>query len=175
VRVHVEYHSANEVYEKVLSNAADVGLVAYPVKDQRLMIVPMRQEPLVLICSPDHPFAKLKSIKLKALNGQQLISFEPDTPARKALDKAFNEQGVTVHRSMEFDSVETVKRAVEINAGISLVPLSTVTVEIERQSLALVEISDSRFFRPTAAIYKMRRELSPALKQFLETLKDGNE
>jgi RNA polymerase sigma-70 factor (ECF subfamily) len=57
--------------------------------------------------------------------------------------------------------------------GIAMVPLSTVTLEIERQSLALVEISDSRFFRPTAAICKWERVHSPALKQFLETLKDG--
>ena len=82
-----------------------------------------------------------------------------------------NEHGVAGYHAMEFDNVETVKRAVEIDAGISIVPHSTVTQEIEKQSLALVEISDGQFFRPTAAIYKKNRVLSPALKQFLENLK----
>jgi DNA-binding transcriptional LysR family regulator len=173
VNVHVEYRSSNRVYEDVLSNVVDVGLIAYPLKDPKLVIVPLSKEPLVLICSPNHPFAQLKSIKLKQLTGQKLISFDPDTPTRKALDRILNEHGVEVHHAMEFDNVETVKRAVEIDAGISIVPQSTVTQEIEKQSLALVEISDGQFFRPTAAIYKKNRVLSPALKQFLAILKGG--
>jgi DNA-binding transcriptional LysR family regulator len=173
VNVHVEYRSSNRVYDDVLSNVVDVGLIAYPIKDPKLVIVPLSKEPLVLICSPNHPFAQLKSIKLKQLTGQKLISFDPDTPTRKALDRILNEHGVEVHHAMEFDNVETVKRAVEIDAGISIVPQSTVTQEIEKQSLALVEISDGQFFRPTAAIYKKNRVLSPALKQFLAILKGG--
>jgi len=175
VNVHVEYRNASLVYEDVLCNVADLGLVAYPVTDPRLIIVPLRKEPLVLICSPQHPFAELKSITLKELNGQKLISFEPDTPTRKALDKILNRHGVTAEHVMEFDNVETVKRAVEIGAGISIVPLSTVAKEIEKQSLAVVEISDGEFFRPIAAIYKKHRVLSPAIKQFLAILKAGNE
>jgi DNA-binding transcriptional LysR family regulator len=173
VNVHVEYRSSNRVYEDVLSNVVDVGLIAYPLKDPKLVIVPLNKEPLVLVCSPQHPFAQLKSIKLKQLTGQKLISFDPDTPTRKALDKILDQHGVEVHHAMEFDNVETVKRAVEIDAGISIVPQSTVTQEIEKQSLALVEISDGQFFRPTAAIYKKNRVLSPALKQFLAILKGG--
>ena len=171
VNVHVEYRSSNRVYDDVLSNVVDVGLIAYPLKDPKLVIVPLNKEPLVLICSPNHPFAELKSIKLKQLNGQKFISFDPDTPTRKALDKILDQHGVEVHHAMEFDNVETVKRAVEIDAGISIVPQSTVTQEIEKQSLALVEISDGEFYRPTDAIYKKSRVLSPALKQFLANLK----
>ncbi len=49
----------------MLSNVVDLGLVAYPIKDPKLEIVGFRKDPLVLICHPQHPFAKLKSIKLK--------------------------------------------------------------------------------------------------------------
>ena len=73
---------------------------------------------------------------------------------------------------MEFDNVETVKRAVEIDAGISIVPQGTVAQEIEKQTLAAVAIEDGEFFRPLAAIYKKNRVLSPAMKQFLTILKD---
>jgi DNA-binding transcriptional LysR family regulator len=73
---------------------------------------------------------------------------------------------------MEFDNVETVKRAVEIDAGISIVPLGTVTQEIAKQTLAAVEIEDGEFYRPLAAIYKKNKVLSPAMKQFLTILKD---
>jgi DNA-binding transcriptional LysR family regulator len=173
VNIHVEYRRANQVYEDVLSNVVDLGLVAYPMKDSKLEIVPLRKEPLVLICHPQHPFAKKQSIRLKALQGQNIISFEPDTPTRKALDKILREHGVEVKHVMEFDNVETVKRAVEIDAGISIVPEGTVIQELDKQTLASVLIEDGQFFRPLAAIYKKNRVLSPAMKQFLATLKDA--
>ena len=172
VNVHVEYRRANQVYDDVLSNVVDLGLVAYPVKDSKIEIVPLRKEPLVLIAHPQHPFAKQKSIKLKQLAGQKVIGFEPDIPTRKALDKILKEHEVEVKHVMEFDNVETVKRAVEIDAGISIVPIGTVTQEISKQTLAAVTIEDGDFFRPLAAIYKKNKVLSPAMKQFLTILKD---
>ena len=172
VNVHVEYRRANQVYEDVFSNVVDLGLVAYPQKDTKLEIVPLRKEPLVLICHPQHPFARQKTVKLKNMVGQKVIGFEPDIPTRKALDKILREHGVDVKHVMEFDNVETVKRAVEIDAGISIVPLGTVLQEVSKQTLAAIEIDDGEFYRPLAAIYKKNKVLSPAMKQFLTILKD---
>ena len=171
VNVHIEYRRANQVYEDVLCNAADLGLVAYPAKDPAIEIIPLRKEPLVLICHPQHPFAKLKSVKLKALAGQKIIGFEPDIPTRKALDKILKEHGVEVKHVMEFDNVEAVKRAVEIDAGVSIVPMGTIGQEISKQTLIAVPIGDGDFYRPLAAIYKKDKVLSPAMKQFLAILK----
>ena len=172
VNIHVEYRRANQVYEDVLSNVVDMGLIAYPTKDAKLEIVPLRKEPLVVICHPQHPFAKQKSVKLKSLAEQKIIGFEPDIPTRKALDKILKQHGVEVRHAMEFDNVETVKRAVEIDAGISIVPLGTVDQEISKQTLAALPIDDGDFFRPLAAIYKKNKVLSPAMKQFLGILKE---
>jgi DNA-binding transcriptional LysR family regulator len=173
VNIHVEYRRANQVYEDVLGNVVDLGLVAYPTKDAKLEIIPLRKEPLVLITHPHHPFARQKSVKLKALAGQKVIGFEPDIPTRKALDKILKEYDVEVKHVMEFDNVETVKRAVEIDAGISIVPQGTVIQEIAKQTLVAVPIDDGDFFRPLAAIYKKNKVLSPAMKQFLGILKDA--
>ena len=126
VNVHVEYRRANQVYEDVLSNIVDLGLVAYPVRDSKLETIALRKDPLVLICHPQHPFAKSKSVKLKSLAGQKFIGFEPDIPTRKALDRILKENGVEVQHVMEFDNIETVKRAVEIDAGVSIVPQGTI-------------------------------------------------
>ncbi len=173
VNIHVEYRRANQVYDDVLGNVADLGLIAYPVKDTKLEIVPLRKEPLVVICHPQHPFARHKTIKLKSLADQKLIGFEPDIPTRKALDKILRQHGVEVKHAMEFDNVETVKRAVEIDAGISMVPLGTVRQEINKQTLVALPIEDGDFFRPIAAIYKKNKVLSPAMKQFLGLLKEA--
>ncbi len=173
VNIHVEYRRANQVYDDVLSNVVDLGLIAYPVKDPKIEIIALRKEPLVLVCHPQHPFAKLKTVKLKALAGQKIIGFEPDIPTRKALDKILKEHGVEIKHVMEFDNVETVKRAVEIDAGISIVPQGTIAQEIAKQTLVAVPIEDGDFYRPLAAIYKKNKVLSPAMKQFLTILKEA--
>src|SRR5256885_4225393 len=103
-----EHRRSNQVYEDVLSNVVDLGLVAYPMRDPKLELVPLHKDMLVLICHPQHPFAKTKSIKLKDLVGQKFISFEPDIPTRRAIDKILADQNVSVQHAMEFDNIETV-------------------------------------------------------------------
>ncbi len=173
VHIHVEYRRANQVYEDVHSNVVDLGLVAYPIRDSKLETVPLHKDPLVLICHPQHPFARHKNVKLKTLAGQKFVGFEPDIPTRKAVDRILREHHVRVATIMEFDNIETVKRAVEIDAGISIVPMATVREEVAKQSLAAVEFDGPGFSRSLAAIYKKNKVLSPAMKEFLALLKEG--
>jgi len=172
VNVHVEYRRANQVYEDVIGNVVDLGLVAYPTRDSKLETVALRKDPLVLICHPQHPLAKNKSLKMKALAGQKFIGFEPDIPTRRALDRLLKDRSVHVQHVMEFDNIETVKRAVEIDAGVAIVPKETVVQEVAKQTLAQLTFDDGDFYRPLAAIYKKNKSLSPAMKQFIETLKE---
>ncbi len=171
VNVHVEYRRANQVYEVVLGNIVDLGLVAYPVPDAKLVVIPLRKDPLVLACHPEHALAKLKSVKLKALNGQKFISFEPDIPTRKALDKILKGQGVTVEHVMEFDNVETVKRAVELNCGVAIVPETTIRQQVADQTLVAVPL-EGNHSRPLGAIHRKNKVLSPAIKLFIALLKE---
>src|SRR5689334_12048872 len=140
VTVHVEYRRANQVYDDVIGNVVDLGLVAYPQRDPKLEIFPLRKDPLVLICHPQHPLGKNKSVKLKALTGQKFIGFEPDIPTRKAIDRLLKESSVQVDHVMEFDNIETVKRAVEIDAGVAIVPEGTVIQEVSKHTLAQVAL-----------------------------------
>lgn len=171
VNVHVEYRRSNQVYEDVLGNVVDMGLVAYPTKDAKLEIVPLRKDRMVIICHPSHPLSKAKTVHITDIAGQRFIGFEPDIPTRKAIDKILKDHSVTVQHVMEFDNIETVKRAVEIDAGISIVPQGTIFQEVAKQTLFQIEIEDAEFYRPLAAIYKKNKVLSPAMKQFLSILR----
>ena len=173
VNVHVEYRGYKQVLEDVMSNTVDLGLIAYPVKNPKLEIVPFGKDRLVIICHPHHPFAKKKSIKLKELSGQEMVGFESDIPTRRAIDKILKQYKVVVKYVMEFDNIETLKRAVEIGAGVSIVPQATVSQQIAQKTLSSVVIEDGQFFRPIAAIYKKSRVLTPVMKEFLTTLKNA--
>jgi LysR family transcriptional regulator, transcriptional activator of the cysJI operon len=172
VNVHVEYRRDDQVYENVHGNVVDLGLVAYPTRDARLEIVPLRKDKLVVICHPQHALAQKKSVKVKALDGLKFINFERDIPTRRALDKVFKDHHVTVQLAMQFDNIETVKRAVEIDSGIAIVPQETISQEVATGTLVAVELESGAYFRPLAVIYKKQKVLSPAIKKFIAMLKE---
>jgi DNA-binding transcriptional LysR family regulator len=171
VNVSVEYRRATQLYEDIISGMADIGLVAYPQKDPRLHVTSLAEDMLVLICHPDHPLAQKPRVKLSEIASHKFVAFEPDIPTRRAIDKILRDRGVEVIHAMEFDNIETVKRAVEIDAGISIVPRSPVAQEVAKKTIAMVEIEDEQFYRPLAAVHKKSKVLSPAMKEFLALLK----
>jgi DNA-binding transcriptional LysR family regulator len=170
VDIHVEYRRSWELYGAVMEEEVDLGLVCYPVKKKGLLILPFLNDRLIMICHPHHPLAKRTSISLNEIEGERFIAFEPDQPTRKVIDRAFREHGIHVHHAIEFDSVETVKRAVEIENGISIVPSRTVRQEVENEALAAVEIATPEMWRPLGIILKRDHARSPALREFLAQL-----
>lgn len=171
VKVHVEYRSDAQVYEHLLGNVVDLGLVAYPVRDARIVVVPIRKDTLVLICHPQHPLAAHKSVRVTALQGQKFVNFARGLPTRRALDSIFKDHRVTVEQVMQFDNIETVKRAVEINSGVAIVPRETVTNEVSTGTLVARKLENGAYCRPLAVIHKKDRVLSPAIKKFIALLK----
>jgi DNA-binding transcriptional LysR family regulator len=166
-----DYRRSLEVYALVLSGEVDLGLVSYPVERRGLLIEEFLKDKLVLICHPDHPLADRDSISLTDLEGKRFIGLDPLLPTRKIIDRHFKELGVTVKHEMDFDNVETVKRAVEIASGVSIVPQQTVLQEVEIGSLAAVEIHEPEMWRPLAVVLKRGRPRSPAQKEFIALLK----
>jgi len=170
VNVRVEYRRSNLVYEDILHNSVDFGLVAFPVKVRQIEALPFRNDQLVLITHPQHPLAKRTEIELRELQGHKFIGFDPDIPTRKAVDHIFRENKLEIEPVMEFDNIETVKRAVEIDHGIAVVPQATVLQEGRQGSLSIVTFKGKEFTRPLAILHRKGRVLTPAMKKFIETL-----
>jgi DNA-binding transcriptional LysR family regulator len=170
VNVRVEYRRSNLVYEDILHNAVDFGLVAFPVKQAQIELLPFHEDHLVLIAHPKHPLARGGAIDMKQLAGHRFIGFDPDIPTRKAVDQIFRDHKLEIEPVMEFDNIETVKRAVEIDHGIAVVPQATVQQEVQQGTLVAVRFKERDFTRPLAILHRKGRVLTPAMKKFLETL-----
>jgi DNA-binding transcriptional LysR family regulator len=170
VEVHVEYRRSTQVYTEVLAGDVDLGLVAYPSRRPGLQVDIFSEDDLMLICHPGHPLSSRRTLKLSELHGEKLIAFEPDLPTRKVIDRHLREYNVQIEHTMEFDNIETVKRAVEIESGVSIVPRNTVKQEVESGVLSAIEISEPRMVRPLGIIYRRSRPRSPAQKAFAAAL-----
>jgi len=171
VNVHIEYFSAVKIYELVLSGDIDVGLVAVPKRDKRLDVYDFEAEPLVLACSPKHPLSSQSRVDIHQLQFEKFIAFEKNLPTRVWIDGILERYNIMVQPVMEFDNIETTKRAVEINAGISILPEATLLQEVSTGTIKAIPFSNEKFVRPTGIVVRKSKVLSQAGRYFIELLR----
>ncbi|MCP4256573.1 MAG: LysR family transcriptional regulator, partial [Planctomycetes bacterium] len=152
VNVHIEYFSAGRIYELVLSGNVDIGLVAVPKKDKRLEVYDFEDEPLVMVCSPKNPLSEEQQVDIHRLQFEKFIAFEKSVPTRTWIDGILERYNVVVRSVMEFDNIETIKRAVEINSGISILPQTAVLQELSSGTIKAIPFSNEKFVRTTGII-----------------------
>ena len=171
VNVHIEYLNAENIYEQVLAGDVDIGLVAVPKRDKRLEVYDFEDEPLVLVCSPKHPLAGESRIDIHKVQFERFISFAKNVPTRIWIDNILQRYNIVVRPVMEFDNTETIKRAVEINSGISILPQTTVIQELGNGTLKAIPFSNERLVRPTGIIVRENKILGQAGRYLIELLR----
>ena len=175
VKIHTDYLRSSEVYAAVLAGQVDAGLVAYPAARRGLQAELLWRDRLVVVCSPSHRLARRTQVALADLAGEKFIAFATDLPTRKAVDRAFRSAGVMMRPEREFDNIETVKRTVEIDGAVSILPETTLVNERRAGSLIPVEITSPEMWRPVGIITRRNRAGSSALRRFVELLQGGQE
>jgi DNA-binding transcriptional LysR family regulator len=168
-QVQIEYHHPDRVYERVLDGTADLGLVSYPRRSPGLTAQAWKEEEMVLACSPKHPLAGHVAVPLRALDGQKYVHFDRNLAVRRHVDRFLRQQGVAVEVALEFDSIENIKEAVAIGAGVALLPEPTLRREVQARTLMALPLYGCRFTRPLAIIHR-RQRLSGAARRFMELL-----
>ena len=175
VNLNIEYASAAEIYKRVLRGDIDIGVVAVPRKDRNIDVYPLEDEPLVLVCSPDNPLTNKPltgrlGIDIHELQGAPFIAFEKGVPSRTLIDDILKQYSVTVRTVMEFDNIETIKRAVEIDAGVSILPETTIHTELANSTLKAIPFSNEKFARPAGLIVRKNKMLTQAGRYLIELL-----
>ncbi len=169
--VRLEYQHPHRVYEAVEKDHADLGLVSYPRASRTIEAIGWREEPMVLVCAPGHRLAGYKSVALEDLAGERMIGFDSDLTIRREIDRVLQLHDAEVRVTMEFDNIETIKRAVEIDAGVALLPEPTVVRELETKTLASVPLSTDELVRPLGIIHRRSKELASTTRRFIELLR----
>ena len=171
VNVHIEYLSAGRIYELVLAGDIDIGLVAVPKKDKRLEVYDFEAEPLVLACSPKHYLSHQSQVDIHQLQFERFIGFEKGVPTREWIDSILERYNIVIRPVMEFDNVETVKRAVEINSGVSILPQTAILQEVGSGTVKAIPFSNEIFFRPTGIIIRKGKVFGQAGRYLVELLR----
>src|SRR5207253_150750 len=125
VAVGIQRSEHAKIMESVIDNSVDFGVVALPITDQRLTIVPIHRDDLVVIAAPQHPLARMKSATLAEVAKFPLLAPKWGR-TRDAIENLFHERRLVMNISMELDSSELLKRFVAANVGLGFIARSTV-------------------------------------------------
>jgi DNA-binding transcriptional LysR family regulator len=169
-KIRLAFLHPHEVTEAVIGDEADLGILSFPTPNRSLTIIPWHEEPMVFVCHRSHALARKKLVTAREIESERFIAFDKNLAIRKAIDRALRQQGVTANVAMEFDNIETIKHAIIIQSGVSILPKPSVTREIENGGMAAVSLDIPGLVRPVGIIHRRQKLLTPIAKKLLEFL-----
>ena len=169
-RIEVQYLRPEKVYEAVVTDRADIGLLSYPEATKEVTVLPWRQEQMAIAASPYHPLARDSEIRLQDLDGVDFIGFDEDLPIRKDIDRFLREHHVHVNVTLHFDNIQMIKEAVAHGSGVSIMPARVMEEEVAQGRLVPIQISGIELFRPVGIVHRRRKRFHRAGQALLELL-----
>jgi DNA-binding transcriptional LysR family regulator len=166
--VHVELLRPDKVYQAVLEDQADLGFISYPEHRRELTVIPWREERMTVAAHPSHPFAQCDMVLARDLDGQAFVAFDDEVIIRRELDRFFRDNGVEVAIAMQFDNIQSIKEAVALGSGISILPERTMQAEIEQKRLVSIPLHAPELIRPVAIIHRRKKKLTRVVREFLK-------
>jgi DNA-binding transcriptional LysR family regulator len=171
-KLEVEYLRPERVYEALLTDRVDLGLVSYPEASRDIKVIPWREEEMVVAMSPFHPLAGRSAIDPSDLAGLDFIGFDEELPIRKHIDRHLELQGVSVRVTMHFDNLQSLKEAVAETRGVSILPGRLLIKELSLGRLVSSPITGSRLFRPLGIVHRRKKQFHRAAQAFLDLLQE---
>lgn len=168
--LHVEYMRPEAVYEALLNDQADLGLVSYPASGREFTVRQWRREQMTVAVPPNHRLAGQALVEPADLEGEDFVGFDEELPIRRELDRFLRDEGVTVNLAMHFDNIQMIKEAVALGSGVSILPERTMQAEIEQGRLVSVPLHAPELVRPVGIVHRKRRKLHRAVEVFVALL-----
>src|SRR5712664_233697 len=135
VETSVASGTSESFVRQVLAGELDAAFVSLPVEARGVQTEILSEDSLVAIASPRHTLAKQKVVSAYALAGEKLILGERGGNTRRLIDQFFAHAGVTLKVAMELSRLAAIKRMVEEEMGVGIVPLQSVREEVAKGTL----------------------------------------
>jgi DNA-binding transcriptional LysR family regulator len=167
VSVNIKRADYAKVLESIIDNSVDFGVVSLPVNDNRLTVVLIHRDELVLITPPQHPLSKMKSATIADASKFPLIVPKAGH-TRDAIEQLFHERRLKPNFTMELDSSELLKRFVAADVGIGYISRSNVEQDVRAKALAAISLADAHVRRDLALVFRKDKALSRAALAFID-------
>ena len=167
VAVNIRRSERAKILESIIDNSVDFGVISMPVPDNRLTVVQVHRDELVIIAAARHPLAKLKSATVAEASKFPLLLPKVGR-TRDALEQLFDERRLKPNISMELDSSELMKRFVAADVGVGFIARSNVVEDVKAGALAAIPMNDAQIRRDLALVFRKDKALSRAALAFID-------
>ena len=157
--------------EQVLAHQADIGIVTLPIEHPKLASEPLIIREDVAICAPGHELTKRRIIAFRDLAEYPLLLLDRGSNTRAYIDHRLSEAGLTPKIAMELGSIEVIKKLVQLDFGVSIVPLIAIHDEVDQGTLKAIRIFRKAECRTLGIIHPAKGIFSLAAQIFVKMLK----
>jgi DNA-binding transcriptional LysR family regulator len=120
-----------------------------------------------LLCIPKgHPLSRKKTIKLADIAKYPLLLYRRGSAIRDAVERAFNQKGISYEILMEIDDAENVKNFVKMGLGISIFSSLNVN-DRDKEKFSFINVNNFFGNLPYGIYYRRGRYITAAMKQFI--------
>jgi len=160
---------------RLINNEDDLVIMGVVPEDLDVVAYPILDNILVPVSSIDHPLAGEKNISLQRLSQERFLAREPGSGTRQAMDRLFDENGLTVRSHMELGSTEAIKQAVMAGLGVSVLSLFNLRLELATGHIAVLDVEGFPLRRRWYAVHMKGKQLSLVARTFLDFLIEEGE
>jgi len=171
VRIHCKPSPVSA--EHVLTRESDIGIVTLPIEHPRLAYEELIVREDVVICSPKHELARRKKIVFEDLMDFPLLLLDRGSNTRSFIDRRFGKAGLKPKVAMELGSIEVIKKLVQLDFGVSIVPNIALQDEVAHGKLRAIKVFKKDECRRLGIIYPKRGIFSLAAQIFVKMLKES--
>jgi LysR family transcriptional regulator, transcriptional activator of the cysJI operon len=168
----VRYLRPERVYQAVVEDDADLGLMSYAESSREVLVLPWRDEEMVVAVAPGHALASFPAVSPKALEGAEFVGFDEDLPIQAHIDRYLREHRVSVETNLRFDNLQSIKNAVVHGAGISIMPRRVMEEEIAQNRLAALRLTPAELYRPVRIVHRRKKVFNQAARSLLALLQE---
>lgn len=165
--------NSSDVEQAVLGNEVDLGIVEGIMKSRDLLITPVCEDELVVVCGKKHPLAKEKNITLDMLKGQNYISRESGSAERNQIEKIFEDYGLSLKKTFLSTNTEAIKNAVIKGRGIAIFSKRVVLKECEEGEIVILPLKGVEITRNINMVIHKNKYMSESMEMIKEILVGG--
>jgi DNA-binding transcriptional LysR family regulator len=166
----VDYLRPEKVYESVLEERADLGLVSYPEPNKQIKVIPWRSERMAVAVAPFHPLAGYQRIRPDLLTAQPFVGFDDELPISREVKRYFREFDIDVEEVMHFDNIQMMKEAVALGSGFSILPERILQPDVRAGRIRTIPLEEPGLYRPLGILHLKRKKMNRATVSLLHLL-----
>lgn len=171
VLVDVRRIRSRDMAGELLDRSIDFGVMTFAPREQGLQSVPLGDDELVLLTHPAHPLAIRRLVSIEEVGREVVIAHNDPSPTRERVLRAYERRHAAINIQVSLPSLDGIKRAVELGAGVAVLPRRCALTEIERGHLVAVRIREFGARRRVRFVFRRTGEFSPAAAAFLQVVR----